>query len=196
MRIVLVVSITVIVFSAAPAVGQSWFTFRNQEVGVDAPVYDAAGVPLAGPTFLAELWGADTTNGLSPLVLLVGNNRLIKPFTQDGYVAPADGGYLVVPSVAPNGWAWLQMRAWDSRLGATYDEVVARGMGGYGQSAIFYAQGSDPFDFLALPGTLIGLQSFSLRSVPEPTSTALLSVGGMLWLFLSRRRARIDRREE
>jgi hypothetical protein len=183
MRLACILSLFVVLETS----GQSWFTFRNIEQGVNAPVFDAAGVPLVGEDYHAELWGAATPETLAPLVLLgSGNTRLIKPFATDGYVVPADGGYLVVPTVSPNGYAWLQMRAWDSRLGATYEEVEARGDGGYGESLLFYAQGSDPFDALGLPATLVGLQSFNLRAVPEPSAFALLVLGALLVFFQNR----------
>lgn len=173
--------------------GQSSFLFRNYESGVDAPVVDAQGVPLAGANYLAELWGAATPDSLTPLVLVdQGNQRLIKPFATRGYVNPIDGGFLVVLTVPRYGWAWLQMRAWDARLGATYEEVAARGLGGYGESPLFYAQGGDPFDLLApVPGRLVGLQSFSLRgAIPEPGTLGLVALGGALFAVTARHRSR------
>lgn len=174
---------------SSAVLGQSYFTFRNVDPpSVNAPVLDAQGVPLAGPLYSGELFGGATQDSLAPLVLLrEGLPRLIKPFLTDGYVRPADGDRLVVPTVPPGGWAWLQMRAWDSSLGATYEEVAALGIGGYGESSLFYAQGSDPFDILGLPAPLAGLQSFSLRPiVPEPSTWALLAWGAMA-LSLTRR---------
>lgn len=176
-------------FLSTTALGQGHFLFRNLDSGgpvpVDAPVFDAQGAPLAGANYSAELWGAATPDSLTPLVLLdQGNQRLIKPFATRGYVNPIDGGFLVVATVPPSGWAWLQMRAWDARLGTTYDEVAARGLGGYGESPLFYAQGGNPFDQFPEPGHLIGLQSFSLREVvPEPGATWLLLLGlPLLWM--------------
>ena len=84
-----------------------------------------------------------------------------------------------------NGWAWLQVRAWDARLAMTYEEVSALGIGGYGESAVFYQQGGDPYDILGIPPRLIGLQSFSLRAIPEPSAAALALLG--LSFFLRRR---------
>ena len=67
---------------------------------------------------------------------------------------------MLIPAATPGGYAWLQVRAWDARLGATYEEVMALGIGGYGESPLFYAQGSNPFKTLPeAPAPFIGLGS-------------------------------------
>jgi len=165
---------------------QSSFELRNYSPPlVNAPVFDAQGVPLAGPDYLAELWGAATPDALEPaLDLANGSRRVMVPFSTGGYFI---GGTVDVNSIPPvgGGWAWLQVRAWDARLGATFEDAAAGGLGGYGESALFYAKGSDPFlPDGQLPGHLIGLQSFNLLpEVPEPSTWALLVCGGLgFWL--------------
>jgi len=170
--------------------GQGHFSPRNFEPPfVNAPVLDAQGVPLPGTNYLAEIWGAATPDSLTPLVqILYGNSREIIPFFGGGYFYGSGAGLLSVTTIPPRGWAWLQVRAWDSRLGATYEEVFARGIGGYGESPRFYAQSGDPFDQFPVAAPLTGLQSFSLRPVvPEP-SAALLLLLGLPWLFFRSRR--------
>jgi len=180
---------------ACAAFGQSKFELANHHgTVVDAPVFDSQGVPLAGPTYRAELWGAANPTTLSPLVLIDrGNSREIVPFVAPGYFIPTSSSdNLCVLSVLPAAFAWLQVRAWDARLGATFEDAAARGLGGYGESALFYARGTDPFAIPPeLPGPLIGLQSFSLLpEVPEPSTWTLLVSGlGLLW-FTQRRRPR------
>lgn len=157
--------------------GQSSFLFRNHNpsYGIVAPVFDSQGVRLVGPDYMGELWGAATPDSLAPLVNIdLGNRREIVSFSADGRINSGTP-FLCVSSVPPGNWAWLQMRAWDARLGQTYEEVVAQGVGGYGESPLFYAQGGNPFDQFPVPVPLIGLQSFSLRAVvPEPSTVALL----------------------
>jgi hypothetical protein len=166
------------------AFGQSSFELRNSHPPlVDAPVFDASSVPLAGTNYLAELWGAATPDSLAPLQLVTkGGVRHIAPFGNNGYIISGESS-LSVPSVPPFGWAWLQLRAWDARLGATYEEVATLNLGGYGESPIFYAQGDTPLaEPPRLPAPLIGLQSFNLRPIPEPSTAVLLALGGMcLW---------------
>jgi hypothetical protein len=116
---------------------------------------------------------------------------VIVPFRDNGYFLSTTS-YLSVLAVPPNGFAWLQVRAWDARLGATYEEVAGLAVGGYGESPLFYAQGGNPLiSPPGNPGPLIGLQSFSLRPiVPEPSTWALLALGAfpLGWRLFKKRR--------
>ncbi len=171
--------------------GQSTFEMfnRNPFAGVNAPVFDAQGVALAGSNFQAELWGGMSSDSLPPAVdYNFGGGRLIVSFGTDGYFYSSHSAFLL-SIVPPGGGAWLQLRAWDARLGATYEQVSALSAGGYGESPLFYAQGGNPTT-PTLPAPLIGLQSFNLRPViPEPSNLALVALGNAaLWGFNRRRR--------
>jgi hypothetical protein len=146
------------------AFGQSRFEVANTHFPiVDAPIFDERGIPLASSNYVAELYGGAVPDLLKPLVSFTeGNRRKTAAFVSDGYFFPVQG-VMVVPDVRPAGWAWLQLRAWDRRLGATYEDIAARGIGGYGESPLFYARGGDPLNQFPTPGPLIGLQSFSFR---------------------------------
>jgi hypothetical protein len=155
-------------------------------------VLDWQGGLLAGADWRAELYGGAVSQSLAPLVDINDHfARVIVPLSAPGLFRSDKGG-LSVFDLSPHGWAWLQMKVWDVRLGATFEAAVARGMGGYGQSTLVYAQGGNPNEPLPTPAApLIGLQSFSvLPVIPEP-STWLLMIGGMAGLLLaSRRRSR------
>jgi hypothetical protein len=171
---------------APAALGQANFWFINS----GKPVFDAYGARLVGADFLAELYGGMTPDLLAPTGLFPRGERQITSFDTQ-YPGLVIGVTVVVLDVPPNGWAWLQMRAWEARLGATYEEVVARGLGGYGESQVFYAKGGNPYDFNGAPGLLIGLQSFRLRLViPEPSTWALLALGGAGVAWATRRHRR------
>jgi len=175
----IIVTITLNLLLPCLVWAQSSFGLANKTPPlVDAPVFDPHGQLLSGPNYMAELWGSSTPGSLTPLVdVLRGNSRVFANFVSPGYFFSGNS-YLSVDSVPPFGYAWLQVRVWDSRLGPTYEQVLALGIGGYGESPLFYAQGGDPFDQFPMPGDLIGLQSFSLREVvPEPSSMALLLIG-------------------
>ncbi len=179
------------------ALAQSTFQLLNLHpaYGIDAPVFDAQGIRLSGTNYAVELWGGISSESLSPALILVSGQHIgprnILPFgtgTAAGYFGSSEA--MAVLSAAPGGYAWLQVRAWDARLGPTYEDVQSLGQGGYGESQTFYAMGGDPIGYPpTLPRPLIGLQSFSLRKVvPEPSTWTLLALGGAAFCWLSRRR--------
>ena len=169
------------------AFSQATFVFRNwaPSLGVDAPVFDGDGNPLFGANYVAVLYGGPTRDSLS--IAQIGNfdmppeSFVYTPSSgEHGYFFRPD--FVEIRNVACAGYAWLQVRAWDARLGSTYDEVAQLGLGGFGESDLFYARGGDGCSVTGLPPQqLIGLQSFSL--VPEPSTWALLSLGAgfVLW---------------
>ena len=170
--------------------GQSSFALGNYDPPVvNAPIFNADGTPLRGSNFEAELWGSNIPDSLAPAQSLRTRQRFIVPFASRGYFV-GNGDEMLIPAATPGGYAWLQVRAWDARLGATYEEVMALGIGGYGESPLFYAQGSNPFKTLPeAPAPLIGLGSFSLRPVvPEPGTWVLLTLGGLGLLTSARRK--------
>lgn len=178
MRIASVISLVGLIFSLPYTVpGQSTFQFQNRHstYGIDSPVFGAQGVPLAGADYLAELYGGPISNSLIPATAF--GARVMVPFLTGSGAGYFIGPSVLISTVPSGGWAWLQVRAWDARLGATYEEVASRGLGGYGESAPFYAQGGNT-GLLVPPQPLIGLQSFSLRGViPEPSASLLLLLG-------------------
>jgi hypothetical protein len=175
------------VLGCAELSGQASFACANHDLDaephavVDAPVYDWAGNLLAGPQYRAELYGGASPDSLSPVVDYYDQTRAIVPFFRPGYFF-STRGTLSVLDVPPFGWAWLQVKVWDTRLGATYEDAAARGLGGYGQSELFRAQGGAPnLPVPTDPAPLIGLQSFYLlQGIPEPPTWGLLLLGGIL----------------
>ena len=172
---------------------QDVFILRNYPYlssGVDAPVYDWSGNLLSGSEWRAELYGGAISNSLSPAVGYDTYVRMQAIFIRPGYFSNPTSIDVLVLGVPGGGWAWLQVKVWDVQIGATCEETVARGLGGYGQSPLFYAQGGDPN---ALPPTvplpLTGLQSFSvLEPVPEPAGWVLVAFGLGFVLRNGRRR--------
>jgi hypothetical protein len=150
------------------------FWLQNRMPGdVNAPIFNSDGIPLDGPRFRAELFGGLTPATLRPAVREGRGTRVIVPFQENGFFfgqVGAGNPAAIIPGVPGGSFAWVQVRAWDSRLGETYEDVVARGLGGYGESPIFYAKGGLPAADLGIPEYLFGLQSFRLR----PATAVLL----------------------
>lgn len=200
------VFVAVIVQLPSSVFAQAWFALQNHSTlyGIDAPVFDSSGAPLASPNIVAELWGGVTPESLTPALRAYNLQRAFAPFGPDrvhptgGYFADAaaggSAGFPTIFSVPAHAQAWLQVRAWDTRLGATYEDVVAAGLGGYGESPLFSAVGSDPFSVPPdAPAPLRGLQSFSLRAeVPEPSTWRLFGLGaiGLWWATRNRSKQR------
>jgi hypothetical protein len=140
---------------------------RTQDGSLLPPVLDVKGMPLADTNFLAELWGSNMPDSLTPLLSYdtQPRRRVFARFIQPGYFF--EGGWAAVDSVPDGGRAWLQVRVWDIRLGATYEEVAARGIGGFGESPLFYGKGTrgPGCEPPCLPGDLTGLQSFKVRAM-------------------------------
>jgi hypothetical protein len=141
---------------------QLLYQLSNRSVvdGVDAPVYDSRNALLTGTNFLVELWGGATPDLMRPAASLnVGGRRVFVTFLRPGYFFNANE-IPVVKADAGTEFAWC---IWDSQLAATYEEAVERGLGGYGESPLFYAKGAYDSPNGNPPAPLIGLQSFSLR---------------------------------
>jgi hypothetical protein len=171
--------------------GQSSFALSNliPNAGLDAPVFDAFGNRLSGANYVAMLYGGPSSDNLQPAWDEVFFHTMAPvqftyaPQGLPGYFMYS--GYVQIGGVPGGATVWLQVRAWDARLGTSYEEVQALGIGGYSESNLFQKSGGDPGGGVpSLPEPLIGLQSFSLRAViPEPSSTGLLLLGLPLLLW-------------
>ena len=156
--------------------GQGVFTFSNLDPpsGVNAPVFDAAGARLSGANYLAMLYVGSTPDSLQPAVN-VSLAPAVHPFRTDpaaGYIVPNN---VSAQNVAGFTLVWVQMRAWDARLGASYDEARQLGLGGYGESDLFQTQAGGGTGAGVESRPLLGLQSFSLRAVvPSRAQSACL----------------------
>jgi hypothetical protein len=124
---------------------QASYSLSNhwRPVGLDAPVFRWDEVPLQGPEWRVELYGGRTQDSLQPVIDYLYGTREIVSLAAPGYFR-SSSGFLSIIDAPMGGWAWLRVKVWDVGLGATFEEATARGMGGYGQSALLYAQGGVP----------------------------------------------------
>lgn len=180
--------------TASWAIGQEAFIFVNYVPGrLDAPVFDELGQRLYGSNYVAMLYGGLTPEAMYPARwptdIMPPVPFIYTPEGRTGYFRL--GGYVVVgrdPNLGCGFPMWLQVRAWDRRLGETWEEAVASGRG-YGASEPFLLEGGsicmpDP----SPPVYLIGLKSFSL--VPEPPILALAALSGLVLAWSGWRRLR------
>jgi hypothetical protein len=187
-----IIVLLALAFCSNSCFGGASYAFHNYSTyfALDAPVFDAAGNRLEGTNYVAMLYGGRIADSLAPAWRMGVYPMAPVPFTdysnsgQAGYFNSP--GWVEVMTVGGSGTAWLQVRAWDSRLGRTYEEVVSLGLGGYGESNPFQAQGGSSGGQPAFPAPLIGLQSFSLLPViPEPSSIILFIFGLAFMLYRS-----------
>ena len=163
--------------------GQGTLQFMNFGANVNAPVTNAAGNRIIGPSpYVADLyWSSDTNSPVGSLTA-AGFNRSFTTLTLSG------GGYFLggVQTLPVLGPVLAQVRVWDMTYGATYAQARDNG-GEFGTS-------NPVLVFLDLPpgpGTqLVGLQGFQLGWIPEPSASLLVVAGGTVWCWL-RKRSRI-----
>jgi hypothetical protein len=156
------------------AQGQITFGNRLRVAGIDAPVFDSdCTTRLAGAAYLAQVYAGRAPDSLSP----VGWVMPFRTGAQAGYITAV---VITIPGTFQDDLVYTQLRAWEARAGASFEEAVASG-GKYGMSNIV------PMRTVMPPGTPnepVGLQSFCL--VPEPPPGVLLALGGVAWLALAR----------
>jgi hypothetical protein len=169
---------------AASSYAQGTLNFNNKITGsVDARVtYNNGGSPVpADGMYMAQLYASAPGGTLAA----VGDPVPFRdtPDAGKGYLN-ATGRDLTrtVPGVAENGTAQVQVKAWATSLGATYEEAAAKGLGGTGVSGILASVATG--GGLNPPGALIGLQPFEIATiVPEPSIAALGLLGAGLLLI-------------
>lgn len=86
------------------------------------------------------------------------------------------GAARTIPMVPEAGAAQVKVVAWSTALGSTYEQVIAQGMGGFGESGVLTLNTGGG---LLPPAALSGLQGFSVFFVPEPSSPSLLLLGAL-----------------
>jgi hypothetical protein len=129
------------------------FLFANFYGTNRAWIYDIDGkTKLEGAQYLAQLYAGIDALNLQPIGAAV-------PFKTGYFAGLFSGGARYVSTISPGTMASLQVKAWDSGSGSTYELASAAG-GKVGSSVIFTAVSGG---FLMPPMPLTGLNSFSLQ---------------------------------
>jgi hypothetical protein len=176
----LLVTLAAVLVSASTS-GQGTINFNN--------LVSAATPPINAPVFRAD---GVTQVGLAPggasaqLYVSVGGGAFTPvPTVLQFRTAGAAAGYVnnptavQVPGVAGGTAVQVQMRAWETGTGATWEAATIKG-----QSATLNltlgGAGSPP----SVPADLVGLTSFSM--IPEPSTMALGLLGAAALLYRRR----------
>jgi hypothetical protein len=159
--------------ACASAFAQGTLNFANAAAGVNAPItVGAANGPRAtGPTYTVDLWwGAAGTTDSTTLTEL-NQPATFNSGAQSGYFT---GGARTITGVAGGTAIVVQVRAWDT----TAPTLV-------GASGLFNVTlATAP----ATPANLVGLNSFFIPVVPEPSSFALAGLGAAALVIFRRRK--------
>lgn len=149
-------------------VGQGQVNFLNfNGTTVNALVSNAAG-DLCDNTYMGQLYGGPDAGSLAA----VGDPVA---FISGGIIS---GGTVNIPTVTPaGGAAAVQLRAWASADGATWEVAKAGGEAGESGIISLAATGNSAGSPPSVPVDLVGLEAFSLSVVPEPGTWALLALG-------------------
>jgi len=163
--------------------GQGTLNFNNRVTidGINAPV-DFGGTRLTGPDYAGQLYvsaaGAGAYSAVGDITAFQTNPVLA------GYI---NGGEVVVPGLIAGTSVDVVLRAWATASGADWAAASGNPNGIFGESdvvTVALGGGGSPQGPAA---NLIGLTSFSLTQVPEP-STVALGLLGLAALALRRRK--------
>jgi len=173
---------------AVGAFAQGSVQFSGKVANVyDAPVFVgsvAGGVRATGPAYMVQLYAGNTATSLGPVA------GSLLPF-----LTGAGAGYwkttgVTIPagSIDASGNSFLQVRAWATASGATYELASASGTG-FGLSNTLTIKPTNAPD---VPALLTGLTSFTISAagtgpIPEPSVMAVAALGGLA-LLLRRRK--------
>jgi len=180
--------------------GQGTINFSNGTTGVNAPISDVDGTTkLSGVSFIAQLWAgvAGTAwNSLSPVL----PTATFATGLSAGYLLSATGaGPRTIDSIAQGSLAAFQFRAWSANF-ATWDAAWAAYQAGDPTAKVGVNNWTDPLALpttvltsgllgggVATPPNLVGLTSFSLHAVPEPSVISLGVLAGAALLLCRRK---------
>jgi hypothetical protein len=160
--------LTSIVALTGGVLGQGTVNFQTTGGGVNAQVLTAAGVG-ADNTYFGQLFAGPTADSLLPM----GAPRA---FLAQGYFGPQA---VTIDNISAGGAAFVQLRAWASANGSTWDAATSQAVYEAGMSPILSlsSTGNPLAEPPGTPVNLVGLQGFQMEVIPEPSTWALLALG-------------------
>jgi hypothetical protein len=157
--------------------------FGNTSAGYPAGTQTYTGVLLSGTGYSVQLWAGPVDSTFEQLTLVPES---LKSFRTNGFAHGFInnlGTNAVIPGILRTISAALQLRVWDNQAGTitTWEQAAIRGA-----SLIFTSQplGGEKIP----PPNMVGLESFNLVLVPEPSTYALVGLGAtVFWMFRQRK---------
>ncbi len=168
--------------ATAMVMGQGQFNLANRVVaaGIDARVLTQAGEPISGEGWLAQAYMSDAEMGSYAPISGASFAFRTSPAAGLGYIA---GGIATVAGMDAGTPIWIKLGAYNTNDGSTYEAAEAAfGLVGWSNAVRVELGGGT-----VQPPDLVGLQSWSVAIIPEP-STMALGLLGFAALMLRRRR--------
>ncbi len=189
MKKVLIIASLLVATVGVLAQGTINFATKVTASGIAALATDisggGAGV-LIGSAYLGQLYAGATADSLAPIA---GTAVAFKVSISTGAGLGWLSGGAVSTPFAPATGGYFQVRAWLASSGASYEAALAaNGVTGFSNIIHLTALG-DP-NAVPVPGfpvDMVGLTSFTVQGVPEPSTLVLGVLGASL--FLLRRRS-------
>lgn len=166
---------------AASALAQGTVNFTTRSgTTVNAPVTYASGGALVLGTGADAVLGQLYASAPGGTLAAVGAPTPFRSDAGAGYITA--GGEVAIPGTSLGGSASVKLVAWYASQGATYADAMAKGQGGFGESAVLTVNGLG--GGTTPPALLAGLSGFQVSAiVPEPSIAALGLLGAGLLLI-------------
>jgi len=176
------------------AFSQGQINFSNGAAGVNAPIFDTDGTTkLSGAAFIAQLYAGAAGTAWDSLSAITPTATFGTGASAGYLTSVLGGGFRTIGIVPVGSQAAFQFRVWSANF-ATWDAAWAAYQGG----DLTVKVGVNGWAGTGLPSTvltstalgggastppnMVGLTSFSLQAVPEPSTIALgvLGIGALL----------------
>src|SRR5881394_964355 len=170
---------------------QGTVDFRNKSSlpAINAPVTDArTGLRVEGSACIAQLYYTEGVTFDRAALRPAEPSTHFSTGGLAGYIIPVD---IVLSDVGTNAVITVQMRAWNTAAGSTYEQAAVNPLGVIGESNILVTTAGGGG---SVPGEMEPLYQFSVYPVPEPKPLALL-IAGLIAIFLPRRILRYRQRQ-